>query len=63
MAHVKEGDSVKQGQLLLEFDKEQIAREYPTITPVMVTNVDDYTAIEGLYGMNADQSTTVIKIR
>lgn len=62
-AHVKEGDSVKQGQLLLEFDKEQIAREYPTITPVMVTNVDDYTAIEGLYGMNADQSTTVIKIR
>lgn len=38
-AHVKSGDKIKKGQLLLEFDIKQIQEAgYPTITPVLVTN-------------------------
>lgn len=38
--HVKESDQIKQGQLLLEFDKEKIEQEgYDTITPVVITNL------------------------
>ncbi|ALP37848.1 PTS beta-glucoside transporter subunit IIABC [Paenibacillus sp. IHB B 3084] len=40
---VKEGDVVTQGQLLLEFDIEQIqAAGYPTATPIIVTNSAQY---------------------
>ncbi|MCD8188639.1 MAG: glucose PTS transporter subunit IIA [Clostridiales bacterium] len=41
-AHVKTGDSIKKGQLLLEFDIEAIkAAGCPTITSVLVTNEDE----------------------
>lgn len=40
--HVQEGESVKQGQLLLEFDGDAIqAAGYPLTTPVLVTNSDE----------------------
>ncbi|MEE4563437.1 beta-glucoside-specific PTS transporter subunit IIABC [Paenibacillus polymyxa] len=40
---VKEGDVVKQGQLLLEFDIEQIkAAGYTTTTPIIITNSAQY---------------------
>ena len=40
--HVQEGQSVKQGQLLLEFDGDAIqAAGYPLTTPVLVTNSDE----------------------
>ena len=40
---VKEGDNVKKGQLLLEFDKDSINKAgYKTITPVVVSNADDF---------------------
>lgn len=45
-AHVGEGDRVKRGQPLISFDKEFIASKgYPTITPVIISNADDYKAI------------------
>ncbi|MBQ9427992.1 MAG: PTS glucose transporter subunit IIA [Clostridia bacterium] len=45
-AHVAEGDRVTRGQKLITFDRELIKRKgYPTITPVIITNVDDYTDI------------------
>lgn len=38
-AHVKTGDVIKKGQLLLEFDIEEIQRaNLPTITPIIITN-------------------------
>lgn len=41
-AHVKVGDQIKKGQLLLEFNMDQIkAAGLPTITPVLVTNEDE----------------------
>lgn len=45
-AHVSEGDSVKKGQTLITFDKELItSMGYKTVTPVIVTNPDDFAAV------------------
>ena len=49
--HVEEGQRVKAGDLLLEFDIAAIEKEgYKTITPVIVTNSDDYAGIECMTG-------------
>ena len=41
-AHIKTGDPIKKGQLLLEFDIDAIkAAGCPTITSVLVTNEDE----------------------
>ena len=39
------GDKVKKGDLLIEFDLEEIRKEYDTITPVVITNAEDFTEI------------------
>ena len=45
-AHVAQGDTVKKGQLLIEFDPAAIrAAGYETTTPVLVTNAADYGKI------------------
>lgn len=41
--HVAEGDKVQKGQLLLEFDLEAIQKAgYDIVTPMVVTNADEY---------------------
>ena len=46
MAHVAEGDRVKKGQTLITFDKQLIASKgYKTITPVIVTNSFEFSAV------------------
>lgn len=42
---VKDGDTVKAGQLLMEFDLDAIGKQCKTITPILITNADDYSAI------------------
>ena len=38
-----DGDKVKKGKLLVEFDMDAIKKEgYDLITPVVVTNISDY---------------------
>lgn len=45
-AYVKDGDVVKKGDLLVEFDKEAIVAEgFDVITPVIIANSDDYVNI------------------
>jgi PTS system beta-glucosides-specific IIC component len=45
-SHIQEGDRVKAGQLLLEFDVEKIkAAGYHTVTPIIVTNSHEYTDV------------------
>lgn len=45
-AHVKEGDKVKKGDLLITFDKDAIEKEgYSLDTPVLVTNTKDYMEV------------------
>lgn len=46
--HVKDGDKVKAGDLLIEFDLEELKKDFDTITPILVTNVDDFAAVEQL---------------
>lgn len=42
-AHVSEGDKVKRGQTLLTFDKSFIrSKGYNTLSPVLITNTEDY---------------------
>ncbi len=42
-AHVKQGDVVKKGTLLITFDMDAIRKEgYSLETPVVITNTDDY---------------------
>ncbi|HDN2450476.1 TPA: PTS transporter subunit EIIC, partial [Clostridioides difficile] len=45
--HVKAGDKVKVGDLLVEFDIEKIKEAgYPIVTPIIITNTDSYEDVE-----------------
>lgn len=47
--HVKEGDSVKKGDLLISFDMAAIKKAgYMCTTPMIVTNTDDYKSVKPL---------------
>ena len=46
-AHVKAGDQVKVGDLLLEVDLDAVkAAGHPTVTPIVITNTANYQAVE-----------------
>lgn len=46
-AKVTDGDQVKKGDLLIEFDVEALRKEgFDTITPVIVSNTDDFADVE-----------------
>lgn len=45
-SHIKSGDRVKKGDLMLEFDMDSIRKAgYSLITPVVITNSDDYIKV------------------
>ena len=46
--HVKDGDVVKAGDLLIEFDLNALKKDFDTITPILVTNAEDFAAVEQL---------------
>ena len=61
-AHVKAGDRVKAGDLLVEFDIEGIKKEgYDVITPVLVTNTYDYSDILSLIDRDVKEKEELIK--
>ena len=63
-AHVKAGDKVKAGDLLVEFDIEKIKEAgYPTITPVIITNTDSYSDIESLANGSVKEKDQLISVR
>lgn len=50
-AHVKTGDTVKAGDLLIEFDMAAIKAEgYDTITPIVICNSGDFSEVAALTG-------------
>lgn len=60
-AHVKVGDRVKKGDLLISFDKDAIEKAgYETVTPVILTNTDNYTTIEAQTGCEVRPGDTVL---
>lgn len=61
---VKEGDRVKKGQLLLKFDMDYIKSQgLPVTTPVVVSNTDDYEAVEPLATGAVDLNTQIIRVK
>ena len=63
-AHVKDGDSVKKGDLVLEFDMDKIKEAgYELITPVIICNTDDYKEIETVVGKNVTADDTIMKLK
>ncbi len=52
---VKEGDTIKVGQPLIQFDLEEVSKTHDTTTMLIVTNSDDYPNIET---MNEDKEVT-----
>jgi len=62
-AHIKSGDKVKIGDLLVEFDIEAIKREgYEVITPVLVTNSSDYKDVLSLIDKDVKEKDELIKV-
>jgi PTS system beta-glucosides-specific IIC component len=61
--HIKTGDVVKVGQLLLEFDKDKIVEQgYDIITPVIITNFSEYTDIVPITGKKINLSEQFLKL-
>ena len=61
--HVKDGDKVKKGQLLMEADLEAIkAAGLPTITPVVICNSDEFTKFEAHVGGDVTNDDVIIDL-
>ena len=62
-AHKKQGDKVKAGELLLEFDMEAIkAAGYDVITPVIICNTPDYPNMVCHTGMDVKELDPIIEL-
>lgn len=63
-AHVKDGDLVKKGQLLIEFDKEQIEKAgYDTAIPMIFTDLPDDKILEKSSPCSMDAETKAVVVR
>lgn len=63
-AHVKAGDQVKKGDLMLTVDLDAVrAAGYDIVTPILVCNTDEYAAVEGLAGKEVVPGEDVVKIQ
>jgi PTS system beta-glucosides-specific IIC component len=61
--HVKDGDKVKKGQVLMEADLDAIkAAGLPTITPVVICNSDEFTKFETHVGGNVTNDDLIIDL-
>lgn len=62
-AYIKQGDHVKRGQLMVEFDKKAIeAKGYSTVTPVLVTNRASYESMEKLQAEHVTRGETLLTL-
>ena len=61
--HVKNGDTVKKGALLMEADLEAIkAAGLNTITPVLICNPDSFSALNKTVGADVSNADVVIDL-
>lgn len=62
-AHVNQGDHVKAGDLLLEFDIDAIKEAgYDVITPVIICNTPNYPDMKCLTGMEVKELDPIIEL-
>lgn len=62
-AHIKQGDKVTKGQLLVTFDKEAIEKEgFATEIPVVITNTNNYTDVVEMDHEHHQHGETIIRI-
>lgn len=61
--HVKAGDSVNKGDLLLTVDLEKVkAAGYDIITPMLICNTGDYAAVEAMAGKEVNAGEDVLTV-
>lgn len=61
---VQEGDSVKVGDILIEVDLAKInERGFELITPLIITNSDNYVSVSGVAAQNISAGSPVITIK
>jgi PTS system beta-glucosides-specific IIC component len=60
---VSDGDSVKRGDVLIEFDMDGIKKAgYPLYTPVLITNSDEYESVASLAGSSLKAGDDLLQI-
>lgn len=60
---VKQGVHVKKGDLLLEFDIDFIRKEgYSTVTPIIITNTDDYSDVVPASEKSVNRGDSIISV-
>lgn len=63
-SYCTEGQEVKAGDLLMEFDIAAIQAEgYKTITPVIITNSDDYTDVQAQLEKNVSVGESLLELK
>lgn len=63
-AHIKQGDQIKQGQLLVEFDMNKIKEAgYSLETPVLVTNYADLKEVKNTNASFVQLQETLIEVK
>lgn len=61
--YVSQGDQVKEGDLLIEFDIEKIqAAGYETITPIVITNTEEYLDIKTTESTSVKSNDSHLKV-
>ena len=61
--HVKAGDTVKKGDLLLTVDLEKVkAAGYDTITPMLICNTDNFSEVKGLIGKDVAPGEDILEL-
>ncbi len=62
-AHVKEGDKIQAGDLLLEFDRQAILDAgYDLATPIIISNSDDYRIVDTLSASVVDAGQPLLSV-
>lgn len=62
-AHVKEGDRVQAGDLLLEFDRQAILDAgYDLATPIIISNSDGYRSVDIVSGSAVDAGQPLLSV-
>ena len=59
----EDGQEVKVGDMLIEFDLESIAAAgFDTVTPVVICNSGDFAQVEGVTGKTVQESEEIIRL-